>query len=158
MAAKPCVMCGKPAQAKTDFCADCFKRLEDRYLPKEEAPTAPPRDWTWAAWLALAVSVIILAIRIPQVATAFAPPKPFRAGPADTDRSTDQCLRHLWTISRLIQERRWPSTAFACPVSGQGYVSKGSRTDLTVQCPTPASHRMSRLAVSRAQPIPEVVR
>lgn len=158
MSPKPCVMCGKPAQAATDFCAGCYKGLEDRYRPKEEAPPRPPRDWRWAGWVLSAACLAVLASRLPSVTRTFAPPKPFRSGPADTDRATDECLRRLWTVSRLIQEGRWPVEGFACPATGRPYLSQGEGSGLTVRCPSPEAHRMAELSIGRKRPVPEARR
>jgi hypothetical protein len=151
---KPCVMCGKPAQAG-DFCPDCYKGLEERYRPREAAPSKPPRDWRPVLWSAAAACLAVAALRAPSAVKAFSPPKPFRAGAVDTDAAADRCLRSLWTASRLIQEGRWPSPGFACPSTGRPYLTEGTGPDLSVRCPSPEAHRLSSLSVSRRNPVPE---
>jgi hypothetical protein len=162
MATKTCMMCAsRPAEGVSDFCADCFKKLADRYNRPPEPEAAPgffARHRRRLEWVLAAACLAVAASRLPPLTAAFAPPKPFRQGPLDTDRATDQCLRHLWTISRLIQEGRWPSAALACPATGRPYLAQGAGPDLLVRCPSPESHRMAELVVGRSRPVPEVRR
>lgn len=157
MTEKSCVVCGSPARNGTDFCAPCFKSLEERYAHGTEEPAAPPPKSrrSWAMVLA-AAAVLAVAVRIPSISRSFSPPRPIRNGAPGGDATADACLRHLWTASRLMQEKAWPAGGLTCPRSGKPYVTAGKDADMSVACPVPESHGLKRLSVSRRAPIPEV--
>src|SRR5688572_172349 len=117
-------MCGAPSGAAADYCASCFKKLEERYAPRAEEAPPPRRNWAPALWVLTAGCLAAAAFRFPLAAASFAPLKPFRSGAADTDWTADRCLRRLWKASRLMQEGRWPAEEMTCPAAGRPYVTQ----------------------------------
>jgi hypothetical protein len=147
-------MCNQPAQAG-DFCSSCYKSLEERVGRPSDSSPKPPRDWRFFKWGVIIAALSVASLQAPKMVSVFAPPKPVHLGSAATDRTADQCLRQLWTVSKLLQERRWPGLELTCPATGRPYLTEGKDGAMTVSCPEPKAHRLSVLQVSRRQPVPE---
>lgn len=148
-------------KAARDAVEGIDQRLEDK---ESEAQLEEARKkkksmiWVVFQWAILIVCISIIAIRIPKVISAFKTEKPIRYGTYATDYKTDQCIKNLWHISRLLQERKLPGKNIVCPESKMPYVITNIKGDTMVRCANPKIHGFSEIRASKRNPRPEIKR
>ena len=163
-----CRKCGAPLNRKESespddlYCGSCRIALAEEQLEADMQKTDEPqkRKWLWPAMkiAILLISLGVIIFQYQKVMTAFDPPKPIRQGTYATDAGADLCISNLWIISKGLGEgKKAPESGMFCPVSGQPYLVEVVNGDRIVKCPDPQSHGMSRLQVSRKNPVPEVM-
>ncbi|MGD9160737.1 MAG: hypothetical protein PVG39_20130 [Desulfobacteraceae bacterium] len=84
--------------------------------------------------------------------------QPLRIGTYDTDTDTDECIRILWNISKLIQQGKRPGESFKCPKSGKPFQVIESETDIIVRSPAPDLYGFKDIRVTKEKPVPELVK
>jgi hypothetical protein len=169
MADKPqmnavCKGCGKKLGADekgAEYCSRCMIEQAEEYVP--EAPERPPikRQKRSRTWLVVQVAIILVAVaimtlQIPRLISAVKGERPLRQGTYATDKETDQCIKNLWHIVRLIQEGKAPGKDIVCPISKKPYVIRDIGKDVVVSCPNPELHGFKEIRVSKRRPIPEI--
>lgn len=169
-----CQRCGKTfekdqygADKEQLRCASCMIEIVEEYaLEQEEVSRLKKirikirknRAWTMLLWVILFISIIVIAIQIPKLISVFEEKRPVRRGTYSTDARTDQCIRNLWRISKLMQEGKLFTKELVCPVSKEPYVIIITATDTVVECPNPEIHGCSKIQVSKKNSIPEVIK
>jgi len=106
----------------------------------------------------LLLCLIILAIKIPMTFQALEEKQPLRIGTYETDHETDECIKILWNISKLIQEGKRPGEEFICPKSGKAFQIIESDTDIIVRNPAPELYGFKDIRVSKMKPVPELIK
>ncbi len=160
-----CKRCGKPLSEDdqgADYCSSCMIEVAEQYVPGEEAAPIKrkrkSRAWLVLQWIILLACITIIAIQFPKLISAFKEDKPLRHGTYLTDEQTDQCIKNLWHISRLLQEGNLPAKDMVCPVSKKPYVVKKIGGDTVISCPNPALHGVKEIHVSKKCPFPEIIK
>ncbi len=163
-----CKKCGKPfkkdkqrADSEQLYCNRCIIELAQQYVPEEaETPkleqTTKSKVWTALRWIILLACLSVIAIQVPKLFSAFKKVKPIRSGTYSTDKQTDQCIKNLWHISKLLQEGKFPEVDLVCPVSKKPYVVTNIEGDIVVRCPNPELHGFKEIRVSKSSPCPEI--
>jgi len=105
----------------------------------------------------LGVTILILLIRVYNIAPLLQAPKPLRQGVTATDTLTDKCIAQMWMISKDLQEGRSLNLLLLCPRSYEQYIVTELTDDTIISCPTPDEHDLAKLAVSLRSPIPHAV-
>jgi hypothetical protein len=160
-----CKKCGKQLSADEkggQYCSRCMIEQAEEYVP--EAPERPSikREKKGKTWLIVQVAVIlagiaIIALQTPRFIAAFKKEgQPLRQGTYATDKETDQCIKNLWHIARLIQEDKSPGPDIVCPISKKPYVIRDTGRDVIVSCPNPELHGFKEIRVSKRRPVPEI--
>ncbi len=149
------------------LCRECVFELEElarkpgarNIVVDEVKPPLTPEQK--ARRLAMAGGLVIvfavLFFRAYTIAPLLAPDKPLRHGVAKTDALTDQCVAQLWRLSRTLQDGQIPGILPLCPKSSRQYVVDRTENDTVISCPTPESHGLASLSVSRSNPVPNAV-
>ena len=106
----------------------------------------------------LVVALSVITIQSPELAANFADEKPVRVGTYDTDAKTDQCIKDLWHISKMLQEEKLPNKGMICPASKNPYVVIKTDADVVVQAPNPQLYGFREIRVSKSKPIPELIK
>lgn len=163
-----CKGCGKPfdkdkegADDEQLYCSRCMVERAEEHIQETEKVTklerVKPSKLKIAFQLViLLICIVIIAIQIPKLISAFEEDKPIRYGTYLTDEQTDQCIKNLWHISKLLQEGKLPGRDIVCPVSKKPYVVVEIKGDTVVRCPNPARHGFREIRVSKKSPCPEV--
>ena len=102
------------------------------------------------------VGVAVMALQTPRLIAALQEGQPLRQGTYATDDQTDQCIKNLWHISKLIQEGQLHTNGIVCPVSNKPYEIRTTGEDVVVRCPNPALHGVKHIRVSKKNPVPEI--
>jgi hypothetical protein len=159
-----CKKCGKQLDADekgAEYCSRCMIEQAEDYVP--EAPERPliKRAKKSRAWLIVQIAIILVAVAImalqtPRLISAVKGDRPLRQGTYATDKETDQCIKNLWHIARLIQEGKAPGPDIVCPISKRPYAIKTMGEDVWVSCPNPELHGFKEIRVSKRRPVPEI--
>jgi len=152
---------GKP------LCRECAFELEQMTLQTgggkietevESTPLTPEEKTRRIALISLlAVTVLILLIRIYTIAPLLQAPKPLRQGVTATDSTTDKCIEQLWRLSRNLQDGQLPNILPLCPKSFKQYIVTELTDDTIISCPAPGEHGLEKLTVSLSSPIPHAL-
>jgi len=163
-----CKRCGRlfdndeeGADSQRSYCSRCMIELAEEGIPDEVEITAPKsaklsKTWAVARWVILGFCVCMIALQAPELISSFKETKPIRYGTYVTDAQTDQCIKNLWHISRLLQEGKLPGKDLVCPASKKPYVVTKIKGDVTVSCPSPGLHGVRGIQISIESPAPEV--
>ena len=147
-------------EAEKRYNAQWIVSMAEKTAPEEEAKSKKrkPRGKIWSILLSVFIAgfIVVMAIQIPDLMETTKPGKPIRLGSYDTDDATDQCIKNLWQISRLLQEGKTPDASIVCPVSKIPYRVKSMDYNIIVSCPNPEKHRFTIVQVQKATKIPEV--
>lgn len=159
-----CKGCGKRLSADekgAEYCSRCMIERAEEYVP--EAPERLPikRERKSKVWLVSQLIIIlaglaIIAFQTPRLISAVKGDRPLRQGTYATDAQTDQCIKNLWHISKLLQEGKAPEKDMVCPLSKKAYEIRGVGADVWVRCPDPALHGFKEIRVSKRRPVPEI--
>ena len=159
-----CKGCGKRLSADekgAEYCSRCMIERAEEYVP--EAPERLPikRERKSKVWLVSQLIIIlaglaIIAFQTPRLISAVKGDRPLRQGTYATDAQTDQCIKNLWHISKLLQEGKAPEKDMVCPLSKRPYEIRGVGADVWVRCPDPALHGFKEIRVSKRRPVPEI--
>ena len=159
-----CKGCGTtlgPDDQGAEYCSRCMIERAEEYVP--QAPQKPQikRKRKNRAWVVVQVTIIVIglavmALQTPRLTAALKEGQPLRYGTYTTDKQTDQCIKNLWHISKLLQEGRLQTNGVTCPLSNKPYEIRESGTDIVVRCPNPELHGFKELKVSTRHPVPEI--
>lgn len=155
-AADPAPMCAQCAVEVADgrACADAAARAA--------APARPDRAERIARFRARAFPVLavvlglVLIVRIPALARAFAPAAPVHEGSVATDATGDRCVGNLWRIAQAMSEQRTLRPAPACPASDKPYLTTREDAVTIVACPSPDAHGVQDISVRSDSLVPAV--
>ncbi|MCK5533915.1 hypothetical protein KAI68_02275 [bacterium] len=151
------------------YCHQCtmefaneFIKIKSEQLSKKTKKTAVIKNKNWKNVLICLFFICmgLNAILIPQMINSLKGNKVIRKGVIKTDKQTDNCIKNLWQISRMLQEGKLPPGNLVCPVSKKVYLVKEDGENIIVFCPTPSRHgqgKFKQIKVSRSSPIPEVI-
>ncbi len=165
-----CKKCGEPLNKGgqgTDsdqlYCSRCMIELAEQYVPEEVEISKlkrirKSRVWVPLLWIALLVCISIIAIQVPKLISAFEEEKPIRYGTYSTGAQTDQCIKNLWHISKVLQEGKFPGKDIVCPVSKKPYVMTNMGGDGMVRCANPQLHGFKEIRVSEKDPMPVLIK
>jgi len=146
-------------EASKDACEEideCMGQKEIKRQIQEARKRRKSRIWLVSQWIILLACLSIIAIQVPKLISSFEEEKPIRYGTYSTDAKTDQCIKNLWHISRLIQEGRLPGKDIVCPVSKMPYVINTVDGNIVIHCPNPEKHGFKEIRVSKKNPNPEL--
>jgi len=159
-----CKGCGKTLSADehgAEYCDSCMIERAEQYVP--EAPERPQikRERKSRVWLVVQLTIIligvaVMALQTPRFIAALKEGQPLRYGTYATDAQTDQCIKNLWHISRMLQDGKKPPADMVCPVSKKPYNIRDTGADVVVSCPNPVLHGFQSIQVSKRRPVPEV--
>lgn len=163
-----CKRCGRlfdkdeeGADSQRSYCSRCVIELAEEGIP-EEVQIIKPRQtklsktWEVGRWVILGFCVCMIALQAPTLISSFEETKPIRYGNYATDAQTDQCIKNLWHISRLLQEGKLPGKDLVCPASKKPYVVTKIKERIIVSCPNPELHGVKGIQISIESPAPEV--
>jgi hypothetical protein len=159
-----CKGCGKLLSADekgAEYCSKCMIERAEEYVP--EALERPPikRAKKSRAWLIVQLAIIlagvaIMALQTPRLISAVKGDRPLRQGTYATDTQTDQCIKNLWHVSKLLQEGKLPAKDTVCPISKKPYEIRAAGPDVWASCPNPELHGFKAMQVSKRRPVPEL--
>ena len=169
-----CDECAIPEGDKSFICSRCAamkaardavegidQRLEEKEGKKQEQELRKKRKskiWAVSQLVIIAACIAIIAIQVPRLMSTFEEEKPIRYGTYSTDSRTDQCIKNLWHISKLLQEGKLPGKDIVCPASQKPYVVTEIEGDVVVRSPNPQLYGFKEIRVSKNKPAPEVIR
>jgi len=165
-----CNRCGKPfnkgeqgADSDQLYCSRCMIELAEQYVPEEVEISnlkriRKNRVWVTLLWIIVFVCISIIAIQVPKLISAFKGEKPIRYGTYSTDAQTDQCIKNLWHISKLLQEGKLPGKDLVCPVNKKPYVMTNIEGDVVVRCANPEFHGFKEIRVSEKDLMPVLMK
>ena len=137
-----------------------IERAEE-YVPEEQEKPLIKREkksktWLVAQLIIILIGVAVIALQTPRLLAALKEGQPLRQGIYATDEQTDQCIKNLWHISRMLQDGKTPPPDMGCPVSNKPYEITDTDEDIVVRCPNPELHGLKYIQVSKKHPVPEV--
>lgn len=159
-----CKGCGRTLGADEQdagYCSSCMIERAEEYVPETQEKPLIKREKKSRTWLVvqliiILIGVIIIALQTPRLIAALQEGQPLRQGTYTTDEQTDQCIKNLWHISRMIQDGKTPSSDMVCPISNKPYEIMDTGEDVVVRCPNPALHGLKHIQASKKHPVPEV--
>jgi hypothetical protein len=159
-----CKECGKtlsPDEQGADYCSRCMIERAEEYVPEAQERPTIKREKKSRAWLVVQVIIIligvaVMALQTPRLIAALQEGQPLRQGTYATDEQTDQCIKNLWHISRMLQDGKTPPPDMVCPVSNKPYEIMDTAEDIVVRCPNPELHGLKHIQVSKKHPVPEL--
>ena len=159
-----CKGCGKtfnPDEQDAEYCSRCMIERAEEYVPKaQERPLIKrekkSRTWLIVQLIIILIGVAVMAVQTPRLIAAFKEGQPLRQGTYATDAQTDQCIKNLWHISKLLQEGQLHTNGIVCPVSNKPYEIRNTGEDMVVRCPNPGLHGFKKVQVSKKHPVPEL--
>ena len=144
--------------ALEDFTKVEAERREELEIRKAEE-AKKNNAWIACQWIILIVCIGITFFQVPKlISTLNKEEKPLRRGTFDTDERTDECIRNLWQISRLVQEGKMPEDDLVCPASKKPYEVVKTEEDVIVRSPNPELYGFRDIRVSKKNPVPEIVK
>ena len=169
-----CEQCAIPEKDGSFICSRCIalkaaqeaiegidRRVEEKESKKQEQEVRKKKKskmWVACQWVILATCIAIISIQVPGFMSAFEEEKPIRYGTYSTDAQTDQCIKNLWHISKLLQEGKLPGKNILCPASQKPYVVTETEGDVVVRSPEPELYGFKEIRVSKNKPVPELIR
>ena len=149
--------------SKQPYCSRCMVELAEQYVPETSDMSKlkrirKSRVGVTLLWITLFACISIIAIQVPKLISAFKEDKPIRYGTSSTDAQTDQCIKNLWRISKLLQEGKLPGKDIVCPVSKKPYVVTTIEGEVVVRCANPELHGLKEIRVSEKNPMPELIK
>ncbi|MCD4676861.1 MAG: hypothetical protein K8S18_12840 [Desulfobacula sp.] len=157
-----CKNCKKPVNEEQTYCSQCIIELAEEQISVEEEEALvlkqpkKTRLKMVISCLFVLICIIIIVIQTPKIISAVKEDKPVRNGTYETDIQTDECIKNLWQISKLLQERKLPGKTIVCPASKKIYVVTRTGNNRVVSCPDPELHGLKTIRVSKASPCPEI--
>jgi hypothetical protein len=149
-------------QAAMDALKDFGKAEAERREEIEARKTEEAKKgnfWVVSRWIILIVCIGITIFQMPKLIAALSEEeKPLRHGTFDTDEQTDQCIRNLWQISKILQEGNMPGDDIICPASQKPFVVVKTKEDVIVRSPNPELYGFKDIRVSKKSPVPEIVK
>ncbi len=169
-----CYECAIPEGGKYFVCSRCAalkaareavrgidQRIEEKQGKKQEQELRKTRKRkirVVSQSVIIAVCIAIIGIQVPNLISSFEEEKPIRYGTYSTDSRTDQCIKNLWHISKLLQEGKLPGNDILCPVSRKPYVVTETGGDVEVRTPNPHLYGFKDIRVSKKKPVPELIK
>ena len=169
-----CGECALPRKDGTFICSRCAALTAARESAQGIAQRSEEKDgrerkkaalkkrkgrlWTGLLLAVGIISIGVICIQAPGLMSLFKEDRPIRQGTYQTDEKTDQCIRNLWKIARLLQEGKPPGDLIRCPLSHKAYVIIRTKDDVVARCPTPGLHGFREIRVSRKHPVPELIK
>ncbi len=152
----------EPRQA-AQAALDDFKAAETERLQESKARKAGKEKkkklWVAGQWLFLVICAGTIVFQLPQVMAALNQvEKPLRHGTFQTDALTDDCIRQLWRVSKLLQEGKLPPAELLCPASKKAFIVQKTSRDIIVRSPSPEIYGFKDLVVSRRKPVPKIIK
>ncbi|MFA6411260.1 MAG: hypothetical protein WCW53_01090 [Syntrophales bacterium] len=154
----------EPGRERDVYCRQCQIDKAEEYI-KDAAIETPKLKrlrettlWKIVMVLILFVCMGIVAYQYPQFLLAFKEPKPVRMGTYATDAATDNCIKNLWQLAYDLQQgKKRIDPAIVCPAAGKPYiVIQGPNPE--VHCPNPGAHGFRDIAISKNNPVPELIK
>lgn len=159
-----CKGCGRALSTDEqgiEYCDRCMIERAEEYVP--EAPERPQirgekksKSLLIVKLIVLLVCFTIIALQTPRLIAALKENQPLRYGTYATDAQTDQCIKNLWQISRMLQDSTAPPPDMVCPVSKKRYEVRDTGGDSVVRCPNPELHGFKEVRISKRHPVPEL--
>jgi len=152
------------SDSKQPYCSRCMVELAEQYVPETSDMSKlkrirKSRVGVTLLWITLFACISIIAIQVPKLISVFIKEeKPIRYGPYSTDAQTDQCIKNLWRISKLLQEGKLPGKDIVCPVSKKPYVVASIGGDTVLRCAKPGLHGFKEIRVSEKDPMPVLIK
>jgi len=144
-------------QALEDFNEEEILRQQEKESEEQKKNKQKTRRII-GQWIVLIVCIGIILYQVPMlISAANKDVKPLRHGPYNTDAVTDQCIRNLWQISRLIQEEKLPDDTLVCPASKNPFMVIQTKMDIIVRSPNPELYGFKDIRVSKKKPVPEII-
>lgn len=135
-----------------------IKEKEGKKREREIRKKRKSKIWVVSQLVIIAACIAIIAIQVPKLMSTFEEEKPIRYGTYSTDAQTDQCIKNLWRISKLLQEGKLPGKDIVCPASKKPYVVTETERDVVVRSPNPQLYGFKEIRVSKNRPVPELIR
>ena len=171
-----CVRCNKEFDKRElsiingkRYCSQCAFEFANEFVKTEsealnekgrETPEVRSKKWKTLIICLFFICMGVNAVLLPRMIKSLKGNKIIRRGDIKTDAKTDQCIKNLWQISRMIQEDSLSEMALVCPVSKKPYIVQQEKGNTIVFCPNPNQHGKRgyrAIRVSRFSPIPEVI-
>jgi hypothetical protein len=164
MSKRVCKGCGTTLGADeqgAEYCSRCMIERAEEYVPEtQERPTIKrkkkSKTWLVVQLIIILIGVTVIALQTPRLIAALKEGQPLRQGTYATDAQTDQCIKNLWHISRMLQDGKKPPHDMVCPVSNKPYEIMDIGEDVVVRCPNPALHGLKHIQASKKHPVPEI--
>lgn len=159
-----CKACGRMLgtdQQGAEYCSSCMIERAEEYVPEARERPLIKREKKSKTWLIvqliiILIGVTIIALQTPRLIDALQEEQPLRQGTYATDPQTDQCIKNLWHISRMLQDGKERLPDMVCPISNKPYEIRDTGEDVVVRCPNPELHRLKHIQASKKHPVPEL--
>jgi len=136
-------------------------RLEEK---RKKAKTLEERKklkkilWHAWQWGFVVIGLCVMAYQVPDLINVLKDEKPLRNGTYNTDVKTDDCIRKLWEVAKLLQEGKSPGEDLTCPASKKPFIITEEKKDLVARSPNPELYGFREIRVSKKRPVPEVIK
>jgi hypothetical protein len=111
--------------------------------------------WQWGIFF---IGLLIMAYHVPDLIVVLKEGKPLRNGTYQTDAKTDDCIRNLWEVAKLLQEGKRPGENLICPASNKPFIITEENEDIVARSPNPELYGFKEIRTSKKKPVPEVIR
>jgi hypothetical protein len=168
-----CSQCAIPLD-KGFFCSRCVAleaakeategidlRLEEKRKKAEirkEKEKIKKVLWHAWQWGIVVIGLCVMAYQVPDLINVLKDRKPLRKGTYNTDEKTDDCVRNLWEVAKLLQQGRLPGEALVCPASKKAFLIAEEKYDIVARTPDPGLYGFKEIRVSKNNPVPELIR
>lgn len=112
---------------------------------------------TWQ-WGIVVIGLLVMAYQVPDLITVLKDKKPLRKGTYNTDAKTDDCIRNLWEVAKLLQEGKEPGENILCPASKKPFIVITGEDDVIARSPNPELYGLREIRASKMKPVPEVIK
>jgi hypothetical protein len=169
-----CEQCAIPEGNGSFICSQCVagkaareavegidRRIEEKESKRQKQEAKKKKKnkmWVVCQWVILAACIAIITIQVSRFKSAFKKDKPIRYGTYSTDAQTDECIKNLWHVSKMLQEGKLPGKDILCPASQKPYVVTETEGDTVVRSPKPELYGFKEIKVSKNKPVPELVK
>jgi hypothetical protein len=114
--------------------------------------------WFALQWGIVLVGLCVMAYQVPDLISVLKDEKPLRNGTYKTDAKTDDCIRNLWRVAKILQEGRQPGNDILCPASKKPFIVTEEDGDVVARSPNPELYGFREIRVSKKRPVPEVIK
>jgi hypothetical protein len=110
-------------------------------------------------WGIVVIGLGVIAYQVPVFVRASKNDnKPLRNGTFETNAVTDECIRSLWKVARVLQEEKLPGPELICPASKKPFIITHEDGDVVARSPNPGLYGFREIRVSKLRPVPEVIK
>jgi hypothetical protein len=146
------------AKETTDGIDHCFEGKRKKAEIRNEREQIKKVLWHAWQWGIVVIGLCVLAYQAADLINVLNDKKPIRKGTYNTDEKTDDCIRNLLEVAKLLQQGNLPGDDLVCPASQKAFLITEENEDVVARSPNPELYGFKEIRVSKKKPIPELIR